>query len=51
MANVCDCKSLNDGSNPSSAFIKNLHYCFFNLLSYPLPCALLVFFKVMYLLF
>ena len=34
MANVCDCKSLNDGSIPSSAFIRKLHYCFFNLLYY-----------------
>ena len=31
MGNVCDCKSLNDGSIPSSAFIKKSHYCFFNL--------------------
>ena len=43
MANVCDCKSLNDGSIPSSAFIKKLYYCFFNLLCYPTHlCALLV---------
>ena len=43
MGNVCDCKGLNDGSIPSSAFIKNLHYCFFKkeyLLCYPSSCFL-----------